>query len=94
MLSRIPALTLAESYERGEQYEYSAALLRAAEAVLGAELAVMVRNDLDAFQDIGLEQLGDRAGKLRTRYAKVDHPGAREIVAWLDGAYRFAGEMH
>ena len=94
VLSRIPALTLAESYERGEQYEYSAAFLRAAEAVLGAELAVMVRNDLNAFQDIGLEQLGDRAGKLRTRYAKVDHPGAREIVAWLDGAYRFAGEMH
>jgi hypothetical protein len=38
--------------------------------------------------------LGKRADKLRARYAQIDHPGAREIVAWLDGAYRFTGDMH
>jgi len=94
VLTRIPALTLADGYARGEGYEYGAAFRRAADAVLGMELATMVRDDLSALQDIGLDQLGKRADKLRARYAQIDHPGAREIVAWLDGAYRFTGDMH
>ena len=35
-------------------------------------------------QDMGIE----RAQGLQDRYAAFDHPGAREIVAWLDGAWR------
>ena len=31
--------------------------------------------------------------RLRDRYAPFDHPGAREILAWLDGAYRITPEM-
>ena len=30
---------------------------------------------------------------LRARYAAFDHPGAREIVAFLDGEYRITREM-
>ncbi|MGD0142752.1 MAG: beta-N-acetylglucosaminidase domain-containing protein [Rhizomicrobium sp.] len=88
VLSRIPALTLAESYRRGDEYEYGRAFARAAETVLGAKLASLVRGDLMLFQDLGIE----RAQGLRERYAGIDHPGAREIVAWLDGAWRITRE--
>jgi hypothetical protein len=46
-----------------------------------------VRRDLLALQDRGLDRLGPRIEALRERYAAFDHPGAREIVAWLDGRW-------
>ena len=92
VLSRIPALTLAESYAQGDAYEYGAAFLRAATAVLGPELAARVQADLLSLNDAGLDRLGERVTTLRTRYAAFDHPGAREIVDWLDGAWRFEPE--
>ena len=46
LLSRMPALTLAESYAAGDAYEYRAAFDRAARAVLGEELAERVGRDL------------------------------------------------
>ena len=87
LLSRIPALTLAESYAAGDRYEYARAFDRAAEEVLGPELARRVRLDLLALQDRGLDRLGERHAVLRERYCGFDHPGAREIVAWLDGRW-------
>lgn len=87
-LSRIPALTLAESYRRGEEYEYGDALRRAAAAVLGDTLGTLLWEDLLVLQDLGLDRLGDKEAVLRERWSGRDHPGAREIVAWLDGAYR------
>jgi hypothetical protein len=93
ILFRIPALTLAESYARGEGYEYGQAFARAAEAVLGPELAALLTRHARAFQDQGLDRLQDQAPRLRERYAAFDHPGAREVVAWLDGAWRVTREM-
>lgn len=88
VLSRIPALTLSESYREGASYDYGAALVRAAEAVLGPELGTHVRGDLAQMQDAGLDRMGDKArARLRERYAAFDHPGASEIVAWLDGVW-------
>jgi hypothetical protein len=87
VLSRIPALTLAESYASGEAYEYGRAFERAAGAVLGPELARRVQLDLLSLQDSGLGRLGERKGALRERYARFDHPAAREIVDWLDGRW-------
>jgi len=92
-LTRIPALTLPESYERGDDYEYGQALARAARMVLGPELGERVREDLLTLQDVGLDRLGEKEAALRERYGEVDHPGAREIVAWLDGAYRITDEI-
>jgi hypothetical protein len=89
VLSRIPALSLAESYERGEAYEYGAAFLRAAVEVLGPELGRLVQRHLRLLQETGLDRLGEIKDRLRARYADIDHPGAREIVAFLDGAYRY-----
>ena len=88
VLSRIPALTLAESYAAGADYQYNAAFRRAAEAVLGAELADAVARNLLLLEDAGLDGMdADRKARLRERFAAFDHPAAREIVEWLDGAW-------
>ena len=85
VLSRIPALTLAESYAVGDGYDYGGAFERAAKEVLGDALAARVRHDLLQLDDRGLDRLGEQRAKLRARYEAYDHPAAREIVAWLDG---------
>ncbi len=87
VLSRIPALTLAASYAQGNAYAYGAAFEQAAEVVLGADLAGVVHRHLHWFQDQGLDRLGNVAAHLRERYVQIDHAAAREIVAWLDGAW-------
>jgi hyaluronoglucosaminidase len=93
VLSRIPAITLADSYRQGEAYAYGAAFQAAAAKVLGPDLGALARRHLTYFQDLGLDRLGDAGPRLRARYAAIDHPGAREIVAWLDGAWRVTPEM-
>lgn len=93
VLSRIPALTLLESYAAADAYEYGAAFERAAREILGEALAAQLRRDLPALHDRGLDRLGERRPALRKRYAASDHPGAREIVAWLDGHWDVADEL-
>jgi len=94
VLSRIPLLTLVESYARGEGYQYLAAFGRAALEVLGPELAERVTADLMTLQDTGLGGLSDeRREKLAAKYEAFDHPAAREVVDWLHGAYAITGEM-
>jgi hypothetical protein len=93
VLSRIPALTLAESYAAGEDYQYGAAFERAARLVLGDALAERIQRDILTLQDRGLDRLGERKAALRERYAAFDHPGAREIVAWLDGHWNVTDEL-
>ncbi|MDZ4369859.1 MAG: beta-N-acetylglucosaminidase domain-containing protein [Phenylobacterium sp.] len=93
VLSRIPALTLAESYATGADYEYLAAFRRAAVAVLGPELADGVERTLLLLEDSGLDGLGaERMERLRQRFGAFDHPAAREILAWLDGAFAIGAE--
>lgn len=87
VLTRIPALSLADSYALGYGYGYGRAFRSAAERVLGPELAACVEADLLLLEDVGLDGLGDRRESLRLRYAAFDHPAAAEITAWLDGAY-------
>jgi hypothetical protein len=94
VLSRIPLASLAESYRLGEAYEYGAAFARAAAEVLGPDLSVLVQRHLLTLQEAGLDRLeGDTKARLRERYAVFDHPGAREILKWLDGGYTVTREM-
>lgn len=94
VLSRIPMRTLADSYREGDAYEYLAAFSRAAEDVLGADAAGELRRHLPALQDTGRDLLdADSIARLRKRYAGYDSDGAREIVAFLDGAYTITREM-
>lgn len=92
-LFRIPALTLADSYRLGADYSYGESFQKAALTILGDELGARVREDLLTLQDVGLDRLGEKEKMLRDRYSKVDHAGAREIIAWLDGAYRITDEI-
>jgi hyaluronoglucosaminidase len=92
-LSRIPCLTLAACYRLGLDYAYGASFAEAARAVAGEELGGMLRRDLLVLQDVGLDRLGEWEAKLRRRYEGLDHPAAREVVAWLDGQYRITEEI-
>jgi hypothetical protein len=95
-LGCIPLLTLAERYRAGDDaYAYGAAFERACREVLGdGALAQAVRSDLIWLQDTGLDRLGDALrATLRGKYAAFDHPAAREVVAWLDGAWRITDEI-
>lgn len=92
-LSLIPMLTLTASYRQGDRYEYGRAFVEAATAVAGADIARMLYDDLLIIQDVGLDRLGEREAPLRARYASIDHPVAREIIAWLDGDYRITDAL-
>ena len=92
-LTRIPALTLRDSYSGGDRYEYLASFRAAAASVLGSALGERVYEDLLQLQDIGLDRLGAKEKTLRERYTGIDHAGAREIIAWLDGEYRITDEI-
>jgi hyaluronoglucosaminidase len=93
VLSRIPLLTLAERYLRGEGYQYREATRTAAIEVLGPELGALLHQDVLFLQEVGLDRLGEREAEFRERYGRFDHPGAREIIAWLDGGYRITDEI-
>ena len=93
LLSRIPALTLVESYAQGDAYEYDAAFARAAAEVMGETLARRVRGNLLSLEERGLDRLGERRAVLRDRFAAYDHPAAREILAWLEGYWDTTDEL-
>jgi hypothetical protein len=93
VLNRIPCMTLSDSYRLGESYQYSESFRHACHETLGAQLGESVREDLLTLQDIGLDRLGEKEKALRERYGNLDHPGAREIISWLDGDYRITDEI-
>lgn len=92
VLTRIPMLTLVERY-RGGPYSYFEATRRAAVEVLGERLGQQLYEDVLLLQDVGLDRLADKAELIREHYTGEEHPGAREIVAWMDGAYRITDEI-
>jgi hypothetical protein len=85
VLSRVPMLTLADSYNFGEDYDYGVSLKKAVRMVLGRELGDQVRRDLVVLQDRGLDRMDRRRKVLRETYSQFDHPAAAEILSWLDG---------
>ena len=94
VLTRIPMLTLADSYAKAESYDPDRAFLSAATAVCGEALAQALCEDIPALQDSGLNNMApDQVDTLRSRYTGFDHPAAREVEGFLDGKYRFTGEM-
>jgi hypothetical protein len=94
MLSLVPAVTLAMSYAQAGGYSYGAAFDEAASALLGEPLARRLRADLLTFQDRGLDRIGpQRKAELRDIYSGFDHPAAREVIAWLDGAYEVDDQL-
>lgn len=93
-LTAIPAITLADSYRLGSDYEYGHAFQVAARELLGEDLADRVIADLLLLQDAGLHRLSDeRRNALLEQYQAFDHPAAREIVRWLQGDYQVTDEQ-
>lgn len=93
VLTRIPLLTLVDRYRMGETYDYAESFRRAARSVLGPGRGDRLVEDLLILQDVGLDRLEEKEALLRERYGADEHPGAREIIAWLDGAYRITDEI-
>lgn len=93
-LTTIPAITLADSYRLGPDYEYGHAFRKAAHQVLGGELADQVNNDLLLLQDTGLNRISDeRRQTMLNCYQAFEHPAAREIVRWLKGEYQVTDDI-
>lgn len=92
VLGCIPALTLSQCYSEGDSYCYTSAFREAATTVCGADLAAMLRDDLNLLEDRGLLNIADEMAELQRRYAEFDHPAASEIVEWLSGGYVITGE--
>ena len=93
LLFRIPALTLVESYETGDAYEYAKAWDRAAEAVLGPDMADVMRRHFRLFHDQGLGRIDAQTPRIRERWSALDHPAAKEVLAYLDGYWTVTPEM-
>ena len=94
VLSCIPAISLTESYARGDAYEYGRAFGHAARAIMDDDLAAMIQRDILFLQDVGLPRLAaTTVERLRQRYGAIDHDAAREIVGWLNGDYAFEEEI-
>lgn len=93
-LTAVPAITLAESYRLGPEYQYGHALRHAAREALGRDLADQILRDLLVLQDTGLARISDeKRAQLTTNYSAFDHPAAKEILSWLRGEYQVTDEM-
>jgi hyaluronoglucosaminidase len=86
-LCLIQLLTLADSYAEGDRYSYAASMRAAATRLFGKQLATMLHEDMLTLQDVGHAKLGDRRAELEARYAAIDHPAAREVVAFARGEW-------
>lgn len=94
VLSRIPMLTLARSYAEGDAYAYGAAFDEAARAVVGPELAALLRRHLILFQDRSLDRMDAATiADVSAMYESIAHPAAQEVLAFLRGDNRITPEM-
>lgn len=90
VLTQVAAVALANNYRQYAAQAHDiddlqSRFMAAATAVLSAPLARQVWQDLSLLQDAGLHQLGANKARLLAIYEQFEHPGAREIVAWLNG---------
>lgn len=93
-LTTVPAITLAESYRLGPDYQYGHSLRHAAREALGLDLADQILRDLLVLQDAGLGRIGDeKRASLESIYGAFSHPAAEEILRWLRGEYQVTDEM-
>ncbi len=90
-LSCIPALTLVDSYRKGDAYQYMESTLAAMVEVLGESMAAQLFADLPVLADSGLPVGRDEKERLRAVWSRWDHPGAREVVDWLEGRFAEGG---
>jgi hyaluronoglucosaminidase len=84
-LSRIALCTL-----EGSGVPAAASFDEAVGTVCAGRLGELLQRDVALFTQGGLDAIAGSAGAaLRREYGAIDHPCAREVVAWLSGQYQF-----
>jgi hyaluronoglucosaminidase len=93
-LSKIPLLSLAESYAREAAYDSHEAFRSAARRVGGPDLLRLLERDASRFQDDGLTKLdAEEKARLRAEYAALGTQAGREVTEWLDGRFEVTREL-
>lgn len=89
-LSQIPLKTLCDVYGLKDRYNSEKALMAALFELCGADLGHVLGDDMDLFQDEGLDAI-DESGRqaLIKKYNRFKSPYAEEVVAWIQGHYAF-----
>jgi hyaluronoglucosaminidase len=89
LLSQLPLASLAQSY-RDEHYDPEQFWRERLEQFVGADLAALLRRDVERFQQHGLDTLSEREREaLIEDYRRVSYPAALEVIDWLQEGYRF-----
>ena len=92
-LSRIPLKTLCMSYKLKDAYSPEDAFAASAREICGPDLGGHIIEDIDLFQDRGLDQMGkEERDRLAGKYSAFNSPYASEILDWLRGDY--SGQTH
>jgi hypothetical protein len=92
-LSRLPLAALPGALKLEQPADRRQAFLDSGRRLLPGRLLAVLREDVDRFQDGGLESLTPaEVSRATDAYSQFDHPAAREIVRWLRGEFRVAGE--
>lgn len=100
-LSRIPFLSLVESYREGGRYHPEKAFSDAATRLANEEFARMLESDLPHFQDEGFTKLPDeKKAEIQGRYrefVKDAHPwisaASKEVTDWAMGRYQVTRDV-
>jgi hypothetical protein len=92
-LSRLPLAALPRALQVEQPTDRRQAFLDSGGRLLPGSLFAVLREDVDRFQDGGLDSLTPAETTRATdRYSHFDHPVAREIVRWLRGEFRVEDE--
>ena len=87
-LSEVPIHTLAALYRDPDAYHPPSVFASSARQLCGQGIAQALVEDLEGFQDCGLDGLTDvEKTELRSRYTALGGPYAAEVVGWLDGNF-------
>lgn len=89
LLSQLPLASLAQNF-RDEHYEADRFWREDLEQFIGADLAALLRRDVERFQQQGLDSISEIERRtLIDEYRRVAHPAAAEVIDWLQEGYRF-----
>lgn len=88
LLSQLPLGSLARSYR--DYYDPDQFWRERLEEFVGAELAALLRRDVERFQIQGLDTISEGERQtLIADYRDIAHPAATEVIDWLQEGYRF-----
>lgn len=90
-LSRIPIMTLTESYALGARYHPVRSFEAACRRLCGEALGKRIVDEVTLFRDQGLAGMAEarRRALIEAYGGFAGSPYAAELRAWLDGAYAF-----